>query len=339
MSENKPILVTGSAGFIGFHLASRLLREGQFIVGLDDLNSYYDTTLKQARLAQLQNHPNFKFIRQDIADDKEMEAIFQKHSFGIVLHMAAQVGVRYSLTNPRAYIHSNIRGFMNILECCRHTRVRHLIYASSSSVYGANRKIPFSVCDPVPHPVSLYGATKRANELMAYSYADTYGLFSTGLRFFTVYGPWGRPDMALFLFTKAILEGKPIDVFNYGRMQRDFTYIDDIVEGVLRIIDAVPKKVAVSGEEMSDSADKSIPYRLYNLGYGKPVELNRIIEMLEDCLDRKTEKRMLALQPGDMQSTYADMADFRNEFNFQPEIQIEDGVRKFVTWFRSYYKI
>lgn len=334
-----PILVTGTAGFIGFHTAARLLDRGDTVVGLDNLNDYYDPALKDARLAQLQGRPGFSFVRLDLADRGGMADLFAEHRFCAVVHLAAQAGVRYSLINPHAYVDSNITGFLNILEGCRHHPVRHLVFASSSSVYGANTLMPFSVHHNVDHPVSLYAASKKANELMAHTYAHLYRIPCTGLRFFTVYGPWGRPDMALFLFTRAILAGEPIDVFNHGRMQRDFTYIDDIVKGVIRVLDrpAVPDP-AWSGDH-PDPGTAKVPYRLYNIGNNNPVELLHLIEVLEDALGAKAEKRFLPLQPGDVPATFADVDDLARDAGFAPATPIEEGVHRFVNWYRERYRV
>jgi UDP-glucuronate 4-epimerase len=332
------LLVTGTAGFIGFHTARRLLARGDEVVGLDNVNDYYDVSLKEARLAQLTPHSAFSFHRLDLADRGGITELFARGRFDVVIHLAAQAGVRYSLTNPEAYVDSNLVGFLNILEGCRHHGVKHLVYASSSSVYGANTRMPFSVHDNVDHPVSLYAASKKANELMAHAYSHLYGLPTTGLRFFTVYGPWGRPDMALFLFTKAILEGRPIDVFNEGRMQRDFTYIDDIVEGVIRTADrpAAPN-TGWSGTE-PDPGTSSAPYRVYNIGNHQPVELLHLIAVLEQCLGRTAQKNLLPMQPGDVPATYADVEDLARDVGFHPATPIEDGVRRFVDWYRTYYR-
>jgi UDP-glucuronate 4-epimerase len=332
-------LVTGAAGFIGFHTALRLLERGAEVVGLDNLNDYYDVQLKQARLAQLTAQPAFRFHQLELADDAAVAKLFADVRPDIVIHLAAQAGVRYSLTNPRAYIDSNVVGFLNVLEGCRHHGVQHLAFASSSSVYGANTAMPFSVHQNVDHPLSLYAASKKANELMAHSYAHLYRLPCTGLRFFTVYGPWGRPDMALFLFTRAILAGDPIEVFNSGRMQRDFTYVDDIVEGVLRVAD---RPAQVSSEWTGahpDPATSSAPYRLYNIGNHEPVELLRMIAILEDCLGRKAEKRLLPMQPGDVPATFADVDDLARDVSFQPATPLETGIARFVEWYRSYYRV
>jgi len=334
----RKILVTGAAGFIGFHLSRRLLESGDEVAGLDNLNPYYDVTLKEARLALLEKNAAFRFIRTDIADRKAMEALFEAKRFDIVVNLAAQAGVRYSLENPRAYVESNLVGFMNVLEGCRHRHVRHLVFASSSSVYGANTRMPFSVHDNVDHPLSLYAATKKANELMAHTYASLYGLPCTGLRFFTVYGPWGRPDMALFLFTRAILEGRPIDVFNEGRMERDFTYIDDIVEGVARIMERIPAPDAAWNSACPDPSISFAPYRLYNIGNNRPVKLMDFIAILEDRLGRKAKKNFLPMQPGDVPATFADIDDLMADADFKPATPIEEGIGRFVAWYREYYR-
>lgn len=333
------VLVTGAAGFIGFHVAKHLLGRGDAILGLDNLNPYYDVRLKEARLAQLRPHPRFEFVTLDVADPAGMEQLFRDRPIRRVVHLAAQAGVRYSLTNPHAYIDSNIQGFLNILEGCRQAKIDHLVYASTSSVYGGNTQMPFSVHHNVDHPVSLYGATKKANELMAHCYAHLYRIPCTGLRFFTVYGPWGRPDMALFLFTKAILEDKPIDVFNHGKMQRDFTYIDDIVEGVIRTLDCPSQPDVTWSGENPDPGTSSAPYRLYNIGNHRPVELLRFIEVLEHALGKKANKNFLPLQPGDVPATYADVADLSRDVGFTPSTPIEVGIKRFVEWYRAYYKV
>jgi UDP-glucuronate 4-epimerase len=330
-------LVTGVAGFIGFHLSKRLLERGDSVVGLDNLNEYYDVNLKKARLCQLEGKPGFDFIQVDLADRKGMEKVFSEKKFDYVINMAAQAGVRYSLTNPHAYIDSNIVGFINILEGCRHANVKHLVFASSSSVYGANTKMPFSVHHNVDHPVSLYAATKKANELMAHTYSSLYNLPCTGLRFFTVYGPWGRPDMALFLFTKAILEGKPIDVFNYGKMKRDFTYIDDIIEGIVRTADKIPGPDSHWNGNDPDSATSYAPYKLYNIGNNNPVELMEFIKALEDCLGKEAKKNLLPIQLGDVPATYADVDDLTKAVGFKPSTPIKEGIKLFVDWYREHY--
>lgn len=320
------LLVTGAAGFIGSHLCTRLLAYGESVVGIDNLNDYYEVQLKGDRVERLEKNPNFQFIKLDIADKKGMESLFTGERFDRVFHLAAQAGVRYSLTHPHVYIESNLVGFLHILEGCRHSAVPHLIYASSSSVYGANTKMPFSVSDAVDHPVSLYAATKKANELMAHSYSHLYKMPTTGLRFFTVYGPWGRPDMALFLFTKAILSGRPIDVFNYGEMERDFTYIDDIIEGVVRVGEAIPPLVPPAA-----------PYRVFNIGNHRPVPLMSMIDLLEKEIGKKSERRLLPMQAGDVQKTFADVEDLIAVTGFSPVIPIEEGIKRFVKWYKEYY--
>lgn len=340
MSYNyQRVLVTGSAGFIGFHLSKRLLKDGCEVAGLDNLNDYYDVNLKKARLSQLTGQANFSFFETDLSDDAGIERIFQERDFDVVVNLAAQAGVRYSLTNPRAYIDANIVGFTNILECCRHTKVKHLVFASSSSVYGANTKMPFSVHDNVDHPVSLYAATKKANELMAHTYAHLYGLACTGLRFFTVYGPWGRPDMALFLFTKAILEGDPIKVFNHGRMQRDFTFIDDIVEGVVRVMGRPPEPNPYWTGDAPDPGTSYTSYKVYNIGNNNPVELTEFIEVIEKCLGITAKKEFFDMQPGDVPATYANIDDLQRDTGFTPQTPIETGIQRFVKWYKSYYGI
>lgn len=331
------LIVTGVAGFIGYHVAERLIARGDQVIGLDNLNDYYDVRLKEARLARLTGRAGFEFHRLNLADRDGLERLFADTRPRRVIHLAAQAGVRYSLTNPRAYVDSNLVGFTNILEGCRHNGLEHLVYASSSSVYGANTRMPFSVHQNVDHPLSLYAATKKANELMAHTYSHLYGLPTTGLRFFTVYGPWGRPDMALFLFTKAILEGRPIDVFNEGRMRRDFTYIDDIVEGVVRVVDRVATPNPAWSGDAPDPGTSATPYRLYNIGNNNPVELLRLIELLEQALGRAAQKRMLPMQPGDVPATYADVDDLMRDVGFRPATPIEEGVRRFVAWYRSFY--
>ncbi|MCX7107372.1 MAG: NAD-dependent epimerase [Methylococcales bacterium] len=333
------ILVTGAAGFIGAALSLRLLERGDEVVGIDNLNDYYDINLKIARLERLKGYEKFKFIKVDISDRQAIEALFVKEQFQRVMHLAGQAGVRYSITNPHAYIDSNIVGFMNILEGCRHNAVEHLAYASSSSVYGANTHMPFSVHDNVDHPVSLYAASKKANELMAHTYSHLYKLPTTGLRFFTVYGPWGRPDMSPILFARNILEGKPIDVFNYGNHRRDFTYIDDIVEGVIRVID----KSATVNESWTgntpDPGSSLAPYRVYNIGNNNPVHLLTFIETLENCLNKKAIKNLLPLQPGDVPDTYADVSELVNDFGYKPETKLETGIGHFVDWYKAFYNI
>lgn len=333
------ILVTGVAGFIGFHVSQRLLARGDTVIGIDNVNHYYDVHLKEERLTQLYKHERFRFIRTDLADRTGMETIFTYEQPERVIHLAAQAGVRYSLTNPHAYVDSNLVGFLHILEGCRHHQVQHLVYASSSSVYGANTKMPFSVHDNVDHPVSLYAASKKANELMAHTYSHLYGLPTTGLRFFTVYGPWGRPDMALFLFTKAILAGQPIDVFNYGKMKRDFTYIDDIVEGVIRVSDHLPQPNPDWTGLSPDPGTSMAPYKVYNIGNNKPVELLHFIEVLENCLGKEAEKRLLPIQPGDVPETCANVDDLMKDVGFRPDTPITIGIARFVEWYRAYYKV
>ena len=337
--EQKKILITGAAGFIGFHVAKRLLEQGLEITGLDNLNDYYDVNLKKDRLQILEQQPGFSFVKAALEDQSTIEALFDQEKFDLVIHLAAQAGVRYSLENPRAYINSNIMGFMNILEGCRNTSVKHLVYASSSSVYGANAKVPFAVSDTVDHPVSLYAATKKSNELMAHTYSSLFGLPTTGLRFFTVYGPWGRPDMAYFSFTKSILEGKPIDVFNNGQMQRDFTYIDDIVEGIILVSGHIPQPDPDWNAGDPDPASSYAPYRLYNIGNHSPVELGLFIEIIEQALGKKAKKNLLPMQPGDVLRTFADVEDLTRDVGFKPATTLEAGLGSFITWFREYYRM
>lgn len=339
MTSRPSVLVTGAAGFIGFHLSKKLVEGGSEVTGLDNLNDYYDVRLKQSRLKVLQGVSGFRFVQTDLNDKKELDALFEKKAFEVVINLAAQAGVRYSVTNPYAYLDSNLTGFLNVLEACRHFKPEHLIYASSSSVYGANKKMPFSVHDNVDHPLSLYAASKKANELMAHSYSNLYQLPTTGLRFFTVYGPFGRPDMALFLFTKAILEDKPIDVYNFGKMKRDFTYVDDIVEGIVKLIPKIPTGNKNWTGLRPDPATSLAPYRLYNIGNNKPIELLRFIEVLEEKLKKKAIKNFLPLQEGDVEETFADITDLQNETGFTPSTSIEEGIEKFVNWYREYYKI
>ena len=333
----KNVLVTGAAGFIGFHLSQRLLKDGYRVIGMDNLNPYYDVNLKNARLGLLTPHKNFSFYRIDLADKNSLEDLFQKESFDVVVNLAAQAGVRYSLTHPNAYVESNLTGFINLLECCRHNSIQHLVFASSSSVYGANTRMPFSVHHNVDHPVSLYAATKKANELMAHSYSHLFKLPATGLRFFTVYGPWGRPDMALFLFTRAILEGSPIQVFNHGNMQRDFTYIDDIVEGVVRTMARLPEPDPDWSGDRPDPGSANAPYRIYNIGNNNPVRLTDFIIAIETALGKKAEKKLLDMQPGDVPATYADIDDLTRAVGFKPETSLETGIDAFVAWYRAYY--
>ncbi len=333
------ILVTGTAGFIGSFVAHRLLDRGDEVVGVDDVNDYYDVNLKEARLARLTERQGFTEKRLDIADREGMERLFAQHRPQKVVHLAAQAGVRYSLENPHAYVDANLVGFTNILEGCRHNGIEHLVYASSSSVYGANETMPFSVHDNVDHPVSLYAASKKANELMAHTYSHLYRLPTTGLRFFTVYGPWGRPDMALFIFTRKILNDEPIDVFNHGHHERDFTYIDDIVEGVIRTLDHTATSNPDWSGKNPDSGTSNAPYRLYNIGSNNPVKLLRFIEVLEDCLGKKAEKNFLPMQPGDVPATYADVKDLIDDVGYRPETAVETGIRNFVDWYRDFYKV
>lgn len=334
------ILVTGTAGFIGSHVAHALLDRGEAVVGLDNLNDYYDVSLKQARLARLLERPGYRHLTVDLADRAAMEQVFAEHRPQRVVHLAAQAGVRYAAQNPHVYVQSNVVGFLHVLEGCRHHGVEHLVYASTSSVYGANTKVPFSEHASTEHPLTLYAASKKANEMMAHSYAHLYGLPCTGLRFFTVYGPWGRPDMALFLFTQAMLEGRPIRVFNHGRHKRSFTYIDDIVEGVVRTLDRVPgKDPGWSGEHPDPATSGVAPYRLYNIGNEQPVELLRYIEVLEQCLGRKAQMELLPLQPGDVPDTEADVSDLVAATGYRPQVSVEEGVARFVRWYREYYRV
>ena len=338
MTDGK-ILVTGAAGFIGFHVAKRLLSSGRDVVGLDSVNDYYDPSLKEARLDVLQRQSNnFTFVKSDLADRKATTSIFEQHRFPTVIHLAAQAGVRYSLENPHAYADANIEGFLNVLEGCRHHGCRHLLFASSSSVYGANTKLPFSVQDNVDHPISLYAASKKANELMAHAYSHLYRIPATGLRFFTVYGPWGRPDMAMFIFAKAILEGRPIRLFNHGNMRRDFTYVDDVVEAIVRLIDRPPQgNPAWSGAD-PDPASSAAPWKIYNIGNNHPEELMHVVALLEKEFGRPAIKEMLPMQPGDVPATYADVEDLARDVGFKPSTTIEDGIARFSKWFRQYHK-
>jgi len=331
------VLVTGAAGFIGFHLANHLAAEGYAVTGIDNLSPYYDVSLKRARLKILDKYENFIFKQLDLAQGDPLNNLFDSAQFDVVVNLAAQAGVRYSLKNPHAYVNSNLVGFTNVLECCRHSDVKHLVFASSSSVYGANTNMPFSVHHNVDHPVSLYAATKKANELMAHTYSHLYNLPCTGLRFFTVYGPWGRPDMALFLFTKAILEGKPIAVFNHGRMRRDFTYIDDIIEGVVRVMGKIPVADPKWHGDSPDPGSSYTCYKIYNIGNNNPVQLDHFIELIEKALGKTAEKEFMDLQPGDVPATYADVDDLVNDVGFKPATLLEDGIRRFVEWYKDYY--
>lgn len=332
------LLVTGAAGFIGFHTARLLLERGDEVVGLDNLNAYYDPALKQARLEILKDYPQFRFVKADIADRASMETLFRAEKFQRVVHLAAQAGVRYSIENPHAYVHSNITGFLQVIEGCRRIEVEHLVYASTSSVYGANTRMPFTERQGVDHPLTLYAATKRSNELMAHSYSSLYGLPTTGLRFFTVYGPWGRPDMALFLFTKNILAGLPIDVFNGGNHQRDFTYVDDIVKGVLAAVDHVATPDPAWDSDHPNPSTSYVPYRIYNIGNQTPVSLLRYIEVLEQCLRRKAQKNFLPMQLGDLQDTWADVGALTRDVGYRPGTDLETGVKQFVEWYLAYYQ-
>jgi len=337
----KNVLITGAAGFIGFYISKRLLEEGCDVVGVDNLNAYYDVNLKKSRLEILNKFSGFKFIELDISERERVENVFKENQIDVAVNLAAQAGVRYSLENPHAYVESNVVGFVNLLECCRRYEIKHFVFASSSSVYGLNKEVPFSTRHNVDHPVSLYAATKKSNELMAHTYAHLYNLPCTGLRFFTVYGPWGRPDMAYFLFTKAILKGEPIKVFNHGKMKRDFTYIDDIVEGVLRIMDKppLPDPDWNKGIENSDPSSSWAPYKIYNIGNNNPVELIRFIEIIENILGIKAEKEFLNMQPGDVPVTYADIDELIKDVGFKPETDLETGIEKFVLWYKDYYGI
>jgi len=333
------VLITGAAGFIGSSLSLRLLDRGEEVVGIDNLNDYYDVNLKLARLERLKPYKNFRFIKLDISDKQQIEGLFLTEKFQRVMHLAAQAGVRYSITHPHAYIDSNIVGFLNILEGCRHNDIEHLVYASSSSVYGANTNMPFSIHHNVDHPVSLYAASKKANELMAHTYSHLYQLPTTGLRFFTVYGPWGRPDMSLFLFTRSILEEKPIDVFNFGNHRRDFTYIDDIIEGVVRVIDKPAQSNSSWSGANPDPGTSLSPYRVYNIGNNNPVHLLTFIETLEKCLGKTAIKKLLPLQPGDVPDTYADVSDLVDDLGYKPGTLLEDGIGSFVEWYKNFYRV
>ncbi len=335
--SGKKILVTGAAGFIGYHLTKRLLQEGHEVTGVDNLNTYYDVTLKEARLKQIRDLAGFTFVKEDLHNAEAIKKVFSGGHFEVVVNLAAQAGVRYSLVNPAAYIDSNITGFLNILEGCRHYGVKNLIYASSSSVYGANTKMPFSIHDNVNHPISLYAATKKSNELMAHTYSSLFQIPTTGLRFFTVYGPWGRPDMALFLFTKAIIEGTPIDVFNFGKMKRDFTYIDDIVEGVARLVHLPAAPNAEWSGTTPDPSSSYAPYKIYNIGNNRPVELLKFIEVLEENIGKKAVKNFLPIQQGDVEATFADINDLMNDVGYKPATSIETGIKNFVEWYKSFY--
>lgn len=337
MSKSKK-MVTGAAGFIGFHLCKRLLEEGDEVVGMDNLNDYYDVTLKKARLSQLESKKNFRFIKLSLEEKEGVLSLFKSKEFDVVVNLAAQAGVRYSLINPYAYLDSNIYGFLNILEGCRHAKVKHLVFASSSSVYGLNTRMPFSVHQNVDHPISLYGATKKANELMAHSYSYLFGIPTTGLRFFTVYGPWGRPDMALFLFTSAMLENRPIDIYNFGDMERDFTYIDDIIEGVIRVMKRIPDPNPQWSTENPDPATSAAPFKLYNIGNNNPVKLLNLIQVLEACMEKKAKKNFLPIQAGDVPATFADVENLIKDVGFKPATPIEEGVKKFVSWYQGYYR-
>jgi UDP-glucuronate 4-epimerase len=339
MSSLGKILITGSAGFIGFHLTKKVTNLGYEVIGIDNMNDYYDVSLKQSRLDILNKIPAFQFKQIDLADQQSINQLFAEHKFSCVVNLAAQAGVRYSIINPHAYLQSNLHGFLNILEACRHNKTGHLIYASSSSVYGANRKMPFSVHHNVDHPISLYAASKKSNELMAHTYSALYGLPTTGLRFFTVYGPYGRPDMALFLFTKAIIEGKPIDVYNNGKMKRDFTYVDDIVESISRLIPKIPKPDPNWSGMSPDPSSSFAPYRIYNIGNNKPEDLMRFIEIIEEKLGKKAVRNYMPIQDGDVPETYADVTDLMQEVDFKPSTPIEVGIGNFVDWYREYYKV
>lgn len=332
------VLVTGTAGFIGFHTAKRLLDRGDHVVGFDNMNPYYDVTLKEARLAKLQGRNGFRFIKGSLEDREAVESLFAQEKPDRVIHLAAQAGVRHSLENPHVYVDGNVTGFLHILEGCRHNDVEHLVYASSSSVYGANTAMPFSIHQNVDHPLSLYAATKKSNELMAHTYSHLYEIPTTGLRFFTVYGPWGRPDMALFLFTRKILAGEPIDVFNHGNHSRDFTFIDDIVEGVIRVVDQIATRNEDWSSDAPDPGTSAAPYRLYNIGNNNPVALNTFIACIEDALGKKAERNLLPLQPGDVPETYANIDDLVDDLGYQPRTSIEDGINRFIDWYRDYYE-
>jgi UDP-glucuronate 4-epimerase len=338
MSDNT-ILVTGAAGFIGFHVAQRLLLAGRTVVGLDIVNNYYDPRIKEARLDILKLHSGFSFVKLDLIDRVSMKSLFAQHQFLVVIHLAAQAGVRYSLEHPHAYVDANLEGFINVLEGCRHNACKHLLFASSSSVYGANTKLPFSVQDNVDHPISLYAASKKANELMAHAYSHLYRIPATGLRFFTVYGPWGRPDMAMFIFAKAIVEGAPIKLFNHGNMRRDFTYIDDVIEAIVRLIDRPPQGNPDWSGERPDPATSAAPWKIYNIGNNNPEQLMHVVSLLEKEFGRTAAKEMLPMQPGDVPATYADIEDLAREIGFRPATTIEDGIARFAKWYRDYHNL
>jgi UDP-glucuronate 4-epimerase len=335
----EPVLVTGAAGFIGFHVAERLLSLGREVVGLDNVNDYYDPRLKEARLEILRRRSSFTFVKLDLADRAATKTLFEHHRFPVVIHLAAQAGVRYSLDHPHAYVDANLEGFVNVLEGCRHKSCGHLVFASSSSVYGANAKLPFSVHDSVDHPISLYAASKKANELMAHAYSHLYRIPATGLRFFTVYGPWGRPDMAMFIFAKAVLEGEPIKLFNHGKMRRDFTYIDDVSQAVVRLIDRPPQSGPKWDDSHPDPATSSAPWRIYNIGNNRPEDLMHVVSLLEQEFGKTAVKDMLPMQPGDVEATYADVTELERDIGFRPATSIEDGISRFANWFREYHKI
>jgi UDP-glucuronate 4-epimerase len=337
--SNQTILVTGAAGFIGFHVARRLLAEGRDVVGLDNLNDYYDPALKQARLNILRENPRFAFVQTDIADRSSMGRLFAEHRFTVVIHLAAQAGVRHSIDHPHAYVDANLEGFVNVLEGCRHNGCKHLLFASSSSVYGANTKLPFSVQDNVDHPISLYAASKKANELMAHAYSHLYGIPTTGLRFFTVYGPWGRPDMAMFIFAKAILTGTPIRLFNHGNMRRDFTYVDDVSQAIARLMDLPPRGNPNWSGDRPDPSTSAAPWKIYNIGNNNPEELMHVVSLLEKEFGRAAVKEMLPMQPGDVPATYADVEDLARDIGFKPSTTIEEGIKRFAEWFRDYHKL
>ncbi len=339
MAAVDSVLVTGAAGFIGYHVARRLLENGRAVVGIDNLNSYYDPKLKDARLAELAKFPGFRFVKLDLVDRAGMEALFAEHRFARVVHLAAQAGVRYSIVDPHAYIDSNLIGFTNILEGCRHNGCGHLLYASSSSVYGSNTKMPFSIHENVDHPLSLYGATKKANELMAHSYSHLFGLPATGLRFFTVYGPWGRPDMAMWIFAKAILAGEPIKLFNHGKMRRDFTYVDDVVESIARLVDLPPAGDANYSGDAPDPGSSSAPWRVYNIGNNNPVDLLDVVDLLEQAIGKKAIRELAPMQPGDVPATFADIDDLMRDADFKPATPISEGIARFIDWYKAYHRL